>query len=155
MGLASSLAVDVDEGLPMRSRFLSPVVVADVSELLPGKGKVVEVRGHRVTIFNAAGRLRAFVGPLVGDAPGAGSGLPSSLAARVAPVAAVGCGAGGATRFEVFAEDSPAELDALGTEWSVEVRRRAVYVRPPALVRGVRPWRARTGRAPGRRARRA
>jgi hypothetical protein len=140
----------------MRTRAMLTIVVADVAELLPGKGKVVEVRGQRVTVYNVAGRLRAFAGPPIGHAPGAGVGLPSPLAARVAPVAAVDCGHRGGSRFEVFAEDSPAELLALGTEWSVEVRRRAVYVRPPTgLARRVRPWRARTRRGPGRRARRA
>jgi hypothetical protein len=68
--------------------------VARVTELPPGKGKVVELDGREITVYNAAGRLVA----TATRAPHPHGG-------------AVGCGsAPGGLGFDAFAEDSPADL---------------------------------------------
>ena len=67
--------------------------VARVTELPPGKGKVVELDGREITVYNAAGRLVA-------------------TATRAPhPRGSVECGcAPGGLGFDAFAEDSPADL---------------------------------------------
>lgn len=74
----------------------SSIRVADVSELPPGKGKVVEVGGRQFTVFNSDGRFFA----------------TSTHAARRAPPAgdtSDTCAPHG-LEFEVWMEDSPARL---------------------------------------------
>lgn len=70
--------------------------VADVSDLPPGKGKVVEVAGRHFTVFNRDGRFYA----------------TSTHAVRRAPVAgdtSDTCAQHG-LEFDVWMEDSPARL---------------------------------------------
>jgi hypothetical protein len=90
------------------------VRVAALSELPPGKGKVVEVEGRRVTIFNANGHLRATAAPHP-------AGRGASLLAGPPE-----CGHGGLS-FDVFAEDSPADL-GVEAPCEVRVRWRSVWV---------------------------
>ncbi len=96
---------------------LSPMAkrkVARVTELPPGKGKTIEVEGRQLVVFNVDGRLRATVAHLpprrrAGDA--AESTCPQS---------------GGA--FDVFAEDSPANLRADDEELPLAIEDGAVVV---------------------------
>jgi hypothetical protein len=68
--------------------------VADVSELPPGKGKVVELAGRQLTVYNLDGRLYA------------------EATHRTNPAEPeTGCPQHGLA-FDVFAQDSPARLHA-------------------------------------------
>ena len=67
--------------------------VAHVTELPPGKGKVVELDGREITVYNAAGRLVA----------------TATRAPRPHGGAVGSCSPGG-LGFDAFAEDSPADL---------------------------------------------
>jgi nitrite reductase/ring-hydroxylating ferredoxin subunit len=66
--------------------------VALLSELAPGKGKVVEVEGRRITVYNLGGRLVA-----------------TSTRAPHAHEPETGCAQHGLA-FDAFTEDSPARL---------------------------------------------
>jgi nitrite reductase/ring-hydroxylating ferredoxin subunit len=77
-----------------RRRMTATVLVASLVELPPGKGKVVEVAGRRITVFNREGRFYA----------------SSTPAARHAPIfdTSATCPAHGRT-FDVYMQDSPAD----------------------------------------------
>jgi hypothetical protein len=85
--------------------------VAEVSELPPGKGKVVELRGSRVTVYNLDGRLYATA--------------TRALDPR-APDETCGCSPG--LTFDVFAEDSPARQRADERACRVRVLSGAIWL---------------------------
>jgi hypothetical protein len=87
--------------------------VGSLSELPPGKGKVVEVEGRRVTVFNDEGRFHASATRRLGH------GVDAAPSATT-------CSQPG-LHFDVFAEDSPADLEA-EEECEVRVRRSDVWV---------------------------
>jgi nitrite reductase/ring-hydroxylating ferredoxin subunit len=72
-----------------------PIRVAHVTELPPGKGKVVEVGGRQITIYNLEGRFAA----------------SSTRAPHLQGGAAPDCTQHGLA-FDAYAEDSPARLRA-------------------------------------------
>jgi len=91
----------------------STIRVAEVYELPPGKGKVVEVAGRSFTVYNRDGRFFA----------------TSSHAYRRAPIGgdtSNTCTHGG-LEFDVWMEDSPARL-LDEDRCSVTVRGDAVYL---------------------------
>ena len=69
------------------------VRVAQLSELPPGKGKVVEVEGRQITVYNLEGRLVA----------------TSTRAPHPHEMETTDCTLPG-LHFDAFAEDSPARL---------------------------------------------
>jgi nitrite reductase/ring-hydroxylating ferredoxin subunit len=76
-----------------RRRMTTTIRVASLVELPPGKGKVVEVAGRHITVFNRDGRFYA----------------SSTRAARYAPIfdTSATCPGHGLS-FDVYTEDSPA-----------------------------------------------
>lgn len=74
----------------------SKIRVAQVDSLPPGKGRMLEVEGRQVTVYNRDGRFYA----------------TSTRARRntPAPIDTTYCGSRG-IEFEVWMEDSPARLD--------------------------------------------
>jgi hypothetical protein len=87
--------------------------VAEVTELPPGKGKVLELGGGLVTVFNVCGRFAARI-------TRAHAGRPPSV--ELGPCRLPG------RAFDVFVEDSPAELGADERPCGVEVRRGGVFI---------------------------
>ena len=79
-----------------------PIRVAHVTELPPGKGKVVEVEGRQITVYNLEGRFEA----------------TSSRALHLHDGEAPDCTQHGLS-FDAHAEDSPARLrtDGLCRVW--------------------------------------
>jgi hypothetical protein len=67
--------------------------VASLSELPPGRGKVIEIEGRQITIYNLEGRLVATA-----------TRAPHSHVAETTDCSAPGL------HFDAFAEDSPARL---------------------------------------------
>ena len=76
---------------------MSSIRVSTIAQLPPGKGRVVEVDGRHVTVYNRDGRFYATC---------------TRSPRRTSPMHADSsyCGARGLS-FEVWAEDSPARLD--------------------------------------------
>jgi nitrite reductase/ring-hydroxylating ferredoxin subunit len=77
----------------------STIRVAEVSELPPGKGRVVEVGGRHFTVFNRDGRFYATTSHNVRRAPPGGGEDTSTT-----------CPQHG-MEFDVWMEDSPARLN--------------------------------------------
>jgi nitrite reductase/ring-hydroxylating ferredoxin subunit len=71
--------------------------VASIGELPPGKGKVVEIAGRSITVFNRDGRFHAASTP---------SGRHTPMLDTSATCRPHGLG------FDVYTEDSPARLRA-------------------------------------------
>jgi nitrite reductase/ring-hydroxylating ferredoxin subunit len=76
----------------------TPIRIARIAELPPGKGKVVEVAGRRLTVYNQAGCFFA---------SSSGRTHPSEPIAETS----TDCTHHGLV-FDVYAEDSPATLRA-------------------------------------------
>jgi nitrite reductase/ring-hydroxylating ferredoxin subunit len=92
----------------------TPVRIAHVAELPPGKGKVVEVAGRRLTVYNQAGRFFA---------------TSSGRAHPVEPLTetSTDCTHHGLV-FDVYAEDSPATLRADELRCTVRVDEHYVWL---------------------------
>jgi hypothetical protein len=90
----------------------STIRVANVQELPPGKGRIVDVAGRHVAVFNRDGRYYARAKPSPRHAP---VPLDTSACARWS------------SEFEVWMEDSPARLDD-GPPCAVRVDGDAVYL---------------------------
>lgn len=95
----------------------SAIRVAEVSELPPGKGKVIELHGRQVTIFNLEGRYYATSTRCEHEGP--------MHAPHAEPAGA--CSQHGLA-FDVSAEDSPARLNADEQHCRVRVEGAVIYV---------------------------
>ncbi len=85
--------------------------VGSLSDFPPGKGKVVEVQGREVSVYNVHGKYSAV----------------TSKRARDHLAIAPGCAAHGRP-FDVFSEDSPADQLADDREVRVLVEAQAVWL---------------------------
>jgi nitrite reductase/ring-hydroxylating ferredoxin subunit len=92
----------------------TPIRVARLAELPPGKGKVVELAGRRLTVYNQAGRFFA---------TSTGRTHPSERLAETS----TDCTHHGLV-FDVFAEDSPATLRADEQRCTVRVDEHYVWL---------------------------
>jgi nitrite reductase/ring-hydroxylating ferredoxin subunit len=99
---------------------MTSIRVADVAELPPGKGKVVEIADREVRVFNVDGRFFATATRQGRMAHGPGETGPANTTHPRH-----------GTTFDVYVEDSPARVRADQEHFAVRIEDETVWLELP------------------------